>query len=391
MNILYLDWPCFGHIDIVFTFEHIMGHKVTNFFHDDYIERESEAFLAELDKVCEENQFDFCFSYNFFPILAEGCFRHNLKYISFVYDSPFMKLYSYKILHPTNYVFLFDYQLYLELKNGGIPTVYYSVLPVNSTVIDVMLKKPYDKERTTCDVSFVGALYNEDYCFFDRLYGKMSDYYKGYLDAIMEAQLKVSGYNFIEELLTDDIITEMHKAEPYEASRDGAETLANIYSSYYINRKLTSTERIRLLTAIGRAKPNALKLFTLNSSVQIPGAINMGVTDYYSEMPLVFRNSKINLNITLRSIKSGIPLRCMDIMGAGGFLLTNFQADFLNYFTPNEDFVYYEDEADMIRKIDYYLEHDDKRKAIAENGHRRVAENHSFEKCLTDILDVVFG
>lgn len=391
MNILYLDWPCFGHIDIVFTFEHIMKHTVTKFFHDDYVERESESFLTEFDKLFEENNFDFCFSFNFFPILAEGCFRHNLKYISFVYDSPFMKLYSYKILHPTNYVFIFDYQLYTELKNGGIPTVYYSVLPVNSTVIDVMLRKPYDRERTICDVSFVGSLYNEEHCFFDRLYEKINDYSKGYLDAIMEAQLKVSGYHFIEELLNDDIIAEMHRAEPYEASPDGAETLSAIYSSYYIDRKLTSTERIRLLSAIGKNRPDVLKLFTLNSAVQIPGVINMGVTDYYYEMPLIFHNSKINLNITLRSIKSGIPLRCMDIMGAGGFLLTNFQADFLKFFTPDEDFVYYEDEADMLRKIDYYLEHEDKRKAIAENGHRRVAENHSFEKCLTEILNIVLG
>ena len=50
-------------------------------------------------------------------------------------------------------------------------------------------------------------------------------------------------------------------------------------------------------------------------------------------MPLVFQNSKINLNITLRSIKNGIPLRAIDIMGAGGFLLTNYQNDFGLHFT----------------------------------------------------------
>ena len=35
-------------------------------------------------------------------------------------------------------------------------------------------------------------------------------------------------------------------------------------------------------------------------------------------MPEVFRKSKINLNITLRSIISGISLRVYDILGAGG-------------------------------------------------------------------------
>lgn len=388
MNILYLDWPCFGHVDIVFTFEYILKHRVVKFIHDDYVERESADFQRKFDEVCEEQNFDFCFSYNFFPVLATACHRHNLKYISVVYDSPFIKLYSYMITYPTNYVFIFDYQLYQELRNGGIPTVYYTVLPVNSTVIETMLTKEYDVARTTADISFVGSLYNEEHTLFDRLYPKVSDYCKGYLDAIMRAQLKVSGYNFIEEVLTGQILEELKQAEPYVPSSDGVETLEHVYSTYYIDRQLTSMERIQLLTSIGARHP--LKLFTLNPDVLIPGVTNMGVTDYYSEMPYIFHNSKINLNITLRSIKSGIPLRCMDIMGAGGFLLTNFQADFLNFFTPDEDFVYYEDEADLLHKIDYYLEHEDQRKEIASNGHRKVMENHSFEKCLADILAVVF-
>lgn len=77
--------------------------------------------------------------------------------------------------------------------------------------------------------------------------------------------------------------------------------------------------------------------------------------------------------------------------GCRWFLLTNFQADLLDYFIPDEDFVYYEDESDMIKKVDYYLEHDEKRRQIAENGHRKAAENHSYEKCLTDIFSVVFN
>lgn len=388
MNILYLDWPCFGHVDITFTFEHVLKHKLVRFFHKDYQERESADFVQAFENtLAAADNFDLCFSYNFYPLLAECCYKHDLKYVSIVYDSPFVKLYSYTISYPTNYVFLFDSALYNELKNGGIDTVYYTVLPVNSTVIDTMKKKPYDVDRTTCEVSFVGALYNEDHNLFDRMYPKLPKYYQGYLDGIMDAQLKISGYNFIEEVLTQPLIQEMNRVEPYVASYDGAETLANVYSSYYIDRKLTSIERIQLLSKVASNYP--LKLFTLDPKATIPEAINMGTTDYYSEMPLVFHNSKINLNISLRSIKNGIPLRCMDIMGAGGFLLTNYQQDMLSFFTPDEDFVYYEDDKDLIKKIDYYLSHEDKRRQIAENGHRKVSSNHSFEKCISDILDII--
>ena len=116
----------------------------------------------------------------------------------------------------------------------------------------------------------------------------------------------------------------------------------------------------------------------------------MGPVDYYSEMPYVFANSKINLNISLRSIQSGIPLRAMDIMGAGGFLLTNFQEDFLDCFIPNEDFVYFESEDDLCEKAQYYLSHESLRKEIAHNGHEKVKQNHSFEKFFSHLFSVVF-
>jgi spore maturation protein CgeB len=232
----------------------------------------------------------------------------------------------------------------------------------------------------------VGSLYNEEHNIFDRMYEKLDDYTRGYLDSIMAAQLQISGYNFIEEMLSDEVVQALHKAEPYANNPDGVETLANVYADYYINRKLTAMERVRLLSAAAAHYP--LKLFTRDPHASIPGARNLGPVDYYMEMPYVFHHSRINLNISLRSIKSGIPLRCMDIMSAGGFLLTNYQSDFLMHFVPDEDFVFYEDEADLLRKIGYYLEHEDKRSAIAARGYEKVAAEHGFHTILSQIFSI---
>ncbi len=386
MNILFLEWGCFGKVDVVFTLEQ-QGHKVLFFEHPDYLERISSGFEAAFDAFAEENKIDLCFSFNYYPVLASAAKKNNLKYISIVYDSPFVMLYSYTLIYETNYVFLFDKQEYLKFRKMGITTVYYMPLPVNATIIDYLLTKEYDKEKLSAEVSFVGALYNEDHNFFDKLEG-ISEYTKGYLDGIMNAQLKISGYNFIEEILPKEVVEDMQKVVKYDNSKYGIETNEYIFANYFINRKLTEIERRTLLTTV--AGHAALRLYTLDRNAVIPNAQNLGAVDYYAEMPYVFHNSKINLNITLRSIQSGIPLRCMDIMGAGGFLLTNFQADFLDYFVPDEDFVYFEDEADLIHKVDYYLEHDDKRKEIAQNGHQKVKENHSFEKCFDKIFKIVF-
>lgn len=387
MNVLFLDWSCFGKADAVFTLEQ-MGYNLTMFFHKDFQERISSDFDEAFKDAVSETNYQFCFSFNFYPVVAENCKRYNIPYISIIYDSPFVLLYSYTLIYPTNYVFMFDKQEYLKLRNMGITTVYYMVLPVNASIIDYLKQKDFDREKLTCDVSFVGSLYNEDHNFYERL-ANVNDYTKGFLEAVIEAQLKVYGYNFIEEVLTSNgILEELQRVSPYANDRYGIETPQYIYANYYLGRKITSIERQRLLTAIGEHFP--LKLFTINKNVVIPHVQNMGAVDYYSEMPYVFANSKINLNITLKSIQSGIPLRAMDIMGAGGFLLTNFQADFLDYFNPDEDFVYYTDSDDLLAKIDYYLSHDKERSEIAQNGHCKVLKNHSFEKCFQSIFSIVF-
>ena len=386
MRILYIDWPCFGKVDTQFTLEQA-GHEFVPFFHEKYQERSCPEFDEAFLSFIGDTHYDFCFSYNFYPIISNNCQKLGLKYISVVYDNPFVLLYSYALINPVNYVFLFDKQEYQKLKNGGINTVYYTTLPVNSTLIDFFMKKPFDREKLSADVSFVGSLYNEQHNLFDKL-SDVTPYTKGYLDAIMESQLKIQGYNFIEELLTPNILADLQRVSPYRQSASGAETSGYIYSNYYIARKLTSIERQRLLAAVAEYAP--LKVYTHDSNAIIPNAKNMGKVDYYSEMPYVFANSKINLNITLRSIQSGIPLRAMDIMGNGGFLLTNFQADFLDYFIPDEDFVYYESEDDLIEKVQYYLSHEKDRREIAHNGHEKVKTNHSFEKFFEYIFSIVF-
>ena len=385
MNILFLDWPCFGRTDFLNFFSE-RHDSVTLFSHADYELRKSDYFLAALYSVLENQQFDFCFSYNFFPLMATACYKCNIKYVSFVYDSPQVKLYSYTVTYPTNYIFLFDSSLVTQFQKEGLTTFYYMPLPVNADRIHSLLQKPYDSARLSADVSFVGSLYNENHNLYDSLQG-ISSYTKGYLDAIMQAQSHVYGYNFLEECLTPAITAELQNAAHYQKNPDGVESLSFIFSDYYLCRKLTSMERINILTDVASHFP--LKIFTPNNNYVIPNASNMGVADYLTETPYIFHDSKINLNITLRSIKSGIPLRCMEIMSCGGFLLTNFQSDFFKHFVAGEDFVYFESNDDMLQKIDYYLTHEKERTSIAESGYQKVLKNHSYETIFQQIFNII--
>lgn len=388
MKILEFEHKNFGVDDLAEVLPK-MGHTLKVITTELILERVSSDFDALFESEISKDNYDLVFTFNYSVVVSQNCNKHNIKYVAWVYDSPLVSLYSYTITNPCNYIFLFDSAQYLELKNGGINTVYYMPLAVNVDRLDRMNSDCTSKVHQTfdSDISFIGSMYNEKHNLFERL-DSISPYAKGYLDSIMQAQLKVYGLNFIETLLTDNILDELQKSVPYTPNRDGIETSAYIYANYFIARKLAQMERMDLLSAV--SEKFKTKLYTHNPTPELPNIQNMGAIDFYDHMPYVFKCSKINLNISLRSIKNGIPLRCMDIMGAGGFLLSNFQADFLNHFIPDEDFVYFESKEDLLNKCDYYLEHDDKRRQIAKNGHDKMKEFHDYKKRLDEIFDIVF-
>ena len=94
-------------------------------------------------------------------------------------------------------------------------------------------------------------MYNEKHNLFER-FKNLPAFVQGYLDAIMQAQLKVYGYFFIEELLTENIINELQKSVPVSPNKDGVETVSYIYAYYFIARKLAEMERHDLLSAVFR-------------------------------------------------------------------------------------------------------------------------------------------
>lgn len=387
MHIFLLDWNGFGNEDVEECFVEL-GHSVIKIPFSDKTNSEEEVG-KRLDAALTESKCDFLFSFNYFPAVSNACNRRGLPYVSWIYDSPHIHLYSYTVINPCNYVFVFDYAVYEELHREGIQTVYYLPLAVNEKRLSGQLLDCAMSSQYTGDISFVGSLYSEKK---HRLYDKFSglpDYEKGYLDGMIRCQQRIYGYYFLQEMLDDHLIEEMEKLYPTNPEDPSVLSPRAIYADYVLARQVTALERKETLEAIGRNHP--VQLYTYENTVQIPGVINKGKVDYYKEMPFVFANSKINLNITLRSIKTGIPLRALDIMGSGGFLLTNYQQELLEYFVPGEDFVYYESREDLLQKIDYYLTHEEERRTIAERGCQKVRTEHRMTDRLQKMIQVVLG
>lgn len=383
MKILYIDWASFGNEDMKTAFTEEGIELILFPFDNKGDVREDQITMNRLNTALRANTPDAVFSFNYFPIVSTVCHQENIRYISWIYDSPYVMLYSYTAIHPCNSIYVFDKDLCMEFRNAGIHTVHYMPMAANPERLDSLIASANNSYASSqFAVSFVGSLYTEKHNFFERM-TTLSDYTRGYLDALMSAQMGIQGYNFIQASL-GPIMDDLYKALPMEPNADGVETKEYLYAQYVINRKITGLERTALLQAITRT--HTLDLFTHDKGFHMTNLTNHGPVNNVTEMPVVFHNSKINLNISLRSILSGIPQRAFDIMGSGGFLLSNYQRDFDEFFTIGEDFEYYENESDLLNKIDYYLANDSEREAIAKNGHDKIVARHTYRHRVREML-----
>lgn len=386
MNILYYFWNENSKDDCVECLKK-MGHNVKiwerkfkNYSSDSDF---SEALILEIRKFSA----DCVFSFDYFPLLSLGALECKIPYISWVYDCPHYTLESETLSNKCNHVFLFDFALYDTYRTQGFETVYYMPLPVNIQRLKKFGSKRIGNghQEYRHDISFVGSLYNDEHNYFDKI-NVLPDYLKGYLDSVISVQEKIYGMDIIGELISDDMcnqISKYVKASLGEGFRDARNTIIRDM----IRKKVTVNERKNLLSALG----NNYKV-TLYSGGRIPQDLKVeyrGTVDYLTEMPIVFLESKINLNITLRSILSGIPLRVIDILGAGGFCLTNYQIELEEYFENGKELVWFDSQEDILDKAEYYLKHDSEREKIALNGNRAVEEKFSYEVLLPKIMKCI--
>lgn len=391
MRILFLYWNCFNGEATQEAMKK-QGHKVLPFFHHDYNELKSDEFKKIFEKFVRTKKPQVAFSYNYYPLMAECCHDLDLPYVSVVYDNPAVYVYSYTLMYPTNHVYIFDSEWVREFNAGGLTNVHYITLPGDigrMRQINAVKEKKY-----ACDISFVGALYNERHNFYEQMEENLSEYTKGFLEGLMDAQSLVYGTDIIKPALNDDVLATLRKALPVMPDRLSVEPKYYRFLKYVIGRKLTSRERIKYLTALGKKYP--VDLYTLDDRAEIPGIRNCGVADYEAVMPLVFNQSRINLNITLRSINTGIPQRCMDVMSCEGFLLTNYQSDFFldtitddgsAAFIPGTDYDFYSSTDELMEKVGYYLSHENDRAEIAHNGFEKVKKYYSLDHFLHRVLD----
>lgn len=344
---------------------------------------EDSGFTDNLERIFIEQECELFLSFDFFPIIAKSANRLKKKYISWIYDMPHLTLFSPIVRSEYISLFVFDRVQYMQMKEIKPSHLYYLPLAVNTCRLNRQLGELSRENSYWTEISFVGSLYENN---LYRRIQYLPDYLKGYVDGIANVQQKIYGYSLVPELLTEEIIEQLKQ---YAAMNMDAAYLITEKELYVdmINAEITFQERKHLMESL--AEKAEFTLYTGSDATLVKGVQKGGLVSYDTEMPEVFRHSRINLNITLRSITSGIPLRALDIMGAGGFLLSNYQQELAEYFIDGKEIVLFESREDMVDKAMYYLQNEEERKEIAFRGWKKVQDMFSYEIQLEKIFQTV--
>lgn len=346
------------------------------------------AFAMAMEKKIRENDYDFVFSVNFFPQIAEVCHDRDLVYACWACDSPLISMYNEAVFYDTNRIFHFDRAREIEFYSMGIKNLWH--LPLASNPKRLMtcaraLSKSGRYEKY--DISFVGRMYEKN--SYDVIKDKLDPYTRGYLDSAITAQSRLWGSNITDLIMTSDMMVRLSENFDLKKSPGSFSNLGLIFDTTVIGFKVAYEARVRVLNELSVEFPHDVTLFTSDRADDLQMVRNMGSADYMTEVPYINNMSRINLNLTIPNIRTGIPLRVWDILGAGGFCLTNYQEELEEYFTDGKDLAWFKSDEELLDKAKYYLNHESEREKIAIRGREALTELGDYRDRMSEMLTVI--
>ncbi|MBR1930092.1 MAG: glycosyltransferase [Lachnospiraceae bacterium] len=389
MNIIFYRYGSICEPDMIAHFRglNVDVYELQEEMHNKQL-RASER-VSLVSRAVENTKPVFVCSINFFPAVADVCQIYGIPYVCWTVDSPVLELFSRSILHKTNRIFLFDRAQYETFHPYNPDCIYHLPLAAYTERFDRVIETITPKESADFagDITFVGSLYSEKNPL--QKAEDMPDYLRGFIDATIDSSLKVYGYNFMEDVLSDSMVAALKKCIPdyYQPAEAICDTDRYVAAHYYIGAQAAVAERVRTLNAL--AQHFQVELYTRSDTSPLVGVNVHGGVATLTEMPKIFHLSKINLNMTIKPIQTGLPLRIFDIMGCGGFLMTNYQAELTEHFEIGTDLEAYSSLDELLEKCAFYLSHEELRKQIALNGYHKVKEQHTYTNRILSMLRVM--
>jgi len=88
------------------------------------------------------------------------------------------------------------------------------------------------------------------------------------------------------------------------------------------------------------------------------------------------------------AVSRDLNMRVFESLAIGKCLLTDDASGLLDLFTPDQDLILYE-EADLIEKVRFLLDHPEVRERVAENGKNKVLSRHTYRHRARSVVRVL--
>lgn len=357
--------------DLIYFLEKA-GHRCNNVIYHFSDQENDPFFLSKFQKIINEGNYDLIMSTNFFPLVAKLSFEHNLKYLSWSYDSPVNHRYIIRYNYPTNYIFLFDKKEVDELRRQGIDCVYHLPLAANTERLDALAPTVDEHTLFDSEISFLGQLYNNK---SKELLACLTREDQAKIEDLIQRQYVTFGENIIKGEITEEYAA--YLIPQLKGSIFNPDTFCKESFIHLFLKEVSHRERINILKSL--SKKHKVTFYSIDElPKELSNVRALGSANYYTQMPPIFKSSTINLNSCLRSIESGIPLRCLDIIGCGGLLMSSWQQELAEDFSDGYNCILYRSIEEAVEKADFYLSHKDKCKTMALAGYQKVKEEYNY-------------
>ncbi len=388
-RILYVKTNEIGLLDIPRVLDEL-GYDVYEANFELAAQKYESEKANKIKRALKEFIVDYVITYDFIITVSQVCMEAGIPYISWIYDAPQMELYMHYAQYPCNYVCSFDKKQVQRLKDIGLKHVLYVPLAVHSAKINMLTDKleKETRQKYENDVTFIGQLYKMQN--LSAIYEKLTDDVRRQLDKNIENNFLKWDKNLhfhgqmssecVEELIKNDT-RRIKDLCPYMTEQF-------FYEAAFLSRIVANKERVYVLNKL--AEKYNVFFYTKDEDIsQLSKKVNIKPGVNYDVLTYIYKKSKINLNITLHCIETGVPQRVLDVMAAGGFMLSNYQEELEEMFVDGEEIVLYRDEKQLEDLVEYYLMHEEERERIARKGQEKVLREYDFAPWLIKIFQYV--
>jgi glycosyltransferase involved in cell wall biosynthesis len=166
------------------------------------------------------------------------------------------------------------------------------------------------------------------------------------------------------------------------------DTVANVPVSFVGSLSRVHTSRIRFLEHL--CARLSVDVWGEISAVLPPDSTIRGCyrgQAWGVDMYRILRASKITLNQSIFPYATN--MRLFEATGVGTLLITDFKMNLNEVFEPGKEVVAYCSPEECVELVQYYLEHEKEREAIARAGQKRTLREHTYRHRMKELVAII--